>query len=176
MFCCFGSPKPKSKPASKRKSKHKSKSASKPKSASNPKSASKPRNKSVVGSKNKSGNRNKDKTPKPKDKIPKAVREAVWEKYHGTKSTGVCYSCGERIQRYNKGWHCSHVLADAKGGEETVENLRTCCPHCNLSMGDQNLYVYMKAHNMKGPGKTNVNKYLKKHPSQHLDTRTNNWQ
>jgi hypothetical protein len=42
-------------------------------------------------------------------------------------------------------------------------------------MGDQNLYVYIQAKNMQGPGRSHLNKYLKRHPSQMADTRTNNW-
>ena len=101
-----------------------------------------------------------------KDRIPKKVRDAVWLKYHGDALKGVCYCCGKEIERYNAGWHCSHILSDVKGGAETVENMRTCCPHCNLSMGSQNLYVYMKTHNMQGPGKENIEKYLKQHPEE----------
>lgn len=106
-----------------------------------------------------------------KDTIPKKVRDAVWVKYHGDKNVGICYCCGKEIQRYNAGWHCSHILSDVKGGEEIVENLTTCCPHCNLSMGSQNLYVYMKENNMQGPGKENIEKYLKEHPDQINDKR-----
>jgi len=106
-----------------------------------------------------------------KDVIPKKVRDAVWVKYHGNANVGVCYCCGKSINRYNAGWHCSHILSDVKGGEEIVDNLTTCCPHCNLSMGSQNLYVYMKEHNMQGPGKKNIEKYLKEHPDQINDKR-----
>jgi 5-methylcytosine-specific restriction endonuclease McrA len=106
-----------------------------------------------------------------RDIIPKKVRDATWIKYHGKSLKGVCYCCGKSITRYNRGWHCSHVLADVKGGEEIVDNMRTCCPHCNLSMGAQNLYVYMKQHNMQGPGKENIENYLEKHPEFKNDTR-----
>jgi hypothetical protein len=101
-----------------------------------------------------------------KDVIPKRVREAVWKKYHNDSNTGICYACGITIQRYNRGWHCSHILSDVKGGEEIVENMRTCCPHCNLSMGSQNLYVYIKEKELTGPGRKNVEAYLQAHPDQ----------
>lgn len=110
--------------------------------------------------------------PRKKDVIPKKVRDAVWVKYHGEADTGICYCCGKSINRYHAGWHCSHILSDVKGGEEIVANLTTCCPHCNLSMGSQNLYVYMKEHNMQGPGKEHIEKYLQEHPDQIGDTRT----
>lgn len=118
-----------------------------------------------------------DKKPKKKskDRIPPKVRNDVWIKYNGDCDIGVCYACGTQIKRYNYGWHCSHVIADSKNGTETVDNLRTCCKHCNLSMGDQNLYIYIRDKKLKGPGSKNLKDYLSKHPSQINDTRTNNW-
>ena len=109
-----------------------------------------------------------------KDIIPRKIRNQVWLKYHGNSNIGICYCCGITINRYNKGWHCSHVISDIKGGEEKIENLRTCCPHCNLSMGDQNLYTYMLEKSMKGPGSDNINNYFSKHPEQRNDKRTTN--
>jgi 5-methylcytosine-specific restriction endonuclease McrA len=108
-----------------------------------------------------------------KQKIPKAVRQAVWAKYHDDKTTGVCYACGKEIQ--NKGWHCSHVVSENKGGKIEIDNLRTCCQHCNLSMGNQNLYAYVRDKKLTGPAQTHVNQYFKKHESQKFDKRTNNW-
>ncbi|CAH6418173.1 Hypothetical protein HVR_LOCUS48 [uncultured virus] len=110
-----------------------------------------------------------------RDRIPSDVRNNVWLRYHGERNQGNCYCCAAIIDRYHGGWHCSHVIADTKNGEETVENLRTCCQHCNLSMGDQNLYVYIQKKNLSGPGAKNVKAYLDRHPSQKLDKRTNNW-
>jgi len=116
-----------------------------------------------------------DKTPHKRERIPKDVRDAVWVTYHGTNTQGVCYVCAKPVERYNRGWHCSHVIADSKGGTETVENLRVCCQHCNLSMGDQNLYAYIRDKNMIGPGSKNVNKYFQCHKNQINDKRTNNY-
>lgn len=110
-----------------------------------------------------------------RDPIPLQVRNTVWETYHGIKQVGTCYCCGVAIQRYNGGWHCSHVVSHHKHGPTTVENMRTCCRKCNLSMGDQNLYTYIREKNLTGPGSKNATRYLKRHPSQILDVRTNNW-
>ena|SRR3972149_4511755 len=116
-----------------------------------------------------------DPTKHKRDRIKPDVRNQVWTKYHGGNNTGICYCCNRSIQRYHAGWHCSHVLADSRGGSEKIENLRTCCRHCNLSMGDQNLYTYIREKNLNGPGSKNVNNYLEQHPSQKFDKRTNNW-
>lgn len=90
--------------------------------------------------------------PKPQYKrkgIPPRVRKDVWQKYCGDKDAGSCYVCGKEVKRDNRGWDCSHVVADALGGPSTVANLRVCCPHCNRSMGTQNLYDYKKTNNKK---------------------------
>lgn len=110
-----------------------------------------------------------------RDRIPKQVRDAVWTTYHGSNVEGPCYACGKIVQRYHAGWHCSHVISVNKGGNLDVENLRTCCQHCNLSMGNQNLYAYIRDKNMTGPGSKNVYKYFHAHKSQINDKRTNNW-
>lgn len=107
--------------------------------------------------------------------ITKTIRDIVWIKYHGEREKGMCYCCGNEIIRYQT-WHCSHVRAHNKGGDLSIENLRVCCRHCNLSMGDQNMYVYIRDKNLTGPGVKNLNKYFNKHPSQLGDKRTNNWQ
>ena len=116
--------------------------------------------------------------------IPPKLRESVWVKYHGNKQTGVCYACGTKINKFgvkNKngrntgGWHCSHVIAWDKGGPNELNNLRCCCQHCNLSMGNCNIYAYIKNKNLNGPGKNNMSRYFKQNPSQINDVRTNNW-
>lgn len=109
------------------------------------------------------------------NKIPPRIRNGVWSRYHNEKISGHCYCCNTKVQRYNNGWHCSHVIARNKGGETTVDNMRPCCSTCNLSMGDQNLYVYIRNKKLKGPGALNMIKYLKDHPDQKDDTRTNTW-
>lgn len=122
------------------------------------------------------GSRKHEDIPKKKrERIPPDIRDNVWKKYHGDKITGICYCCGISIERYHGGWHCSHVKADVKGGPTVIENLRTCCKHCNLSMGNQNLYAYIRDKKLQGPGSKNIPSYLKKHPSQIKDRRTNNW-
>ena len=110
--------------------------------------------------------------PYKKGVIPPKLRAQVWE--HGD---GRCYVCGEKV---TTGWHCSHVVAEVKGGPTTLSNLRVCCPHCNLSMGDLNLYRYIeiqiaKGTHLTGQGVNHYQSYLKKNPAARSDTRTNNW-
>lgn len=90
-------------------------------------------------------------------------RHEVWEKYHGNAETGVCYTCGTQVPRRNKGWHCSHVQALARGGSNEVENLRVCCAHCNLSMHTTNLYLYTYQKKLTGPASRSAEQYCRKH-------------
>lgn len=122
------------------------------------------------------------KDPKPtravvpkKQAIPRDMRDQVWLKYHGASIEGRCYCCGKNIGKYGGQWHVSHVRAETKGGDISIENLRCCCRTCNLSMGNQNLYCYINEKNLTGPGAKKAKKYLSKHPSQKFDRRTNNW-
>lgn len=114
-----------------------------------------------------------------KTAIPTRIRNAVWTQYHQNGDVGTCYACGSTIHRHQTetipAWHCSHVHAESKGGPTTVDNLRTCCRHCNLSMGNQNLYAYIRDHQLTGPGHTNIKSYFRRHPQHTHDIRTNNW-
>lgn len=72
---------------------------------------------------------------KRKDKIPMAVRNAVWNRWVGSKKAkAFCYTgCGEAISRAN--FECGHIVAEAEGGPTSVPNLRPICSLCNKSMG-----------------------------------------
>lgn len=86
--------------------------------------------------------------PEPKQEkrkpIPKKIRDDVWIKYFNDQLEGECYVCKIRVTRYKAGWHCSHVIPACKGGKDIIENLRVCCPGCNLSMGNMNMYDYIQ--------------------------------
>jgi len=91
-----------------------------------------------------------DKTRKSKKSIPQNIRKQVWQMYFKNNTHGQCYACNRTI--YIDCWHCSHVIAEQLGGKCTIENLRPCCPYCNLSMRTQNLYDYIKKRQLSGAG------------------------
>ena len=95
----------------------------------------------------------------------------TWHAYHGNNTDGICYACGRTID--DKNWHCSHVVSDKRGGEAVVNNLRTCCQHCNLSCGEQNLYAFIRDKNLKGPGSRHITLYMHMHPDQWYSKRKN---
>ena len=110
-------------------------------------------------------------------RIPQETRQEVWKRYFGEKTEGLCYVCNFPLP--NKGWHCSHVISEDKGGLITVDNLRPCCAGCNLSMGNCNLYAYAVAQGKTGKriglALRNSEMYFLSHPEQRNDKRTNNW-
>lgn len=113
-------------------------------------------------------------------KKPKKSRESsspfqkyiLWKHYHQDSKEGNCYTCGKKILS-DEVWHLSHVIAVSKGGSSELENLRICCPKCNLRMGNQNLYtfVHQNPQNMNGLAKNNKDDYFVKYPDQKNDKR-----
>jgi molecular chaperone DnaK (HSP70) len=98
-----------------------------------------------------------------KERIPKAVRVAVWNKYNNIKD-GIsnCYvGCGEQISQNN--FECGHVISEKFGGKITIDNLRPICPNCNKSMGSMNMMEFIKKYNF------NENYSLNKNPNKILN-------
>jgi len=71
--------------------------------------------------------------------IPKHVKTLVWGKFIGNdKPVAKCFSCRHEnidIRSFN----CGHVIAEAKGGTCTIDNLRPICAPCNGSMGTMSM-------------------------------------
>lgn len=84
----------------------------------------------------------KSKRAKRKSTISVVLREQCWRKRNGDRMTGKCFCCGRPIT-YNE-FECSHIVAEAKGGITTIENLEPCCRTCNRSMGTQNLNEFKR--------------------------------
>ena len=77
-----------------------------------------------------------------KSKVPKALREAVWNTYVGNSVGEVkCHCCTVNMMT-QLNFHCGHVTAFANGGLTTLDNLRPICSSCNLSMGTENLFEF----------------------------------
>lgn len=108
-----------------------------------------------------------------KQRIPPEMRKQVWTHYFGSATSGKCYCCNDYLP--SRGWHCSHVISEDKGGVISLDNLRPCCAGCNLSMGNCNLYAYAVKKGMSGPALINAEKYFRRHPEQRNDKRTNNY-
>jgi len=76
---------------------------------------------------------------KGKKVIPKHVKTLVWNKYIGSdKAKAPCMSCRQE-EIGIRSFHCGHVIAEAKGGDMTINNLRPICAACNASMGTMSM-------------------------------------
>lgn len=76
-------------------------------------------------------------------RVSRYLRDKVWKYYFNTSLIGKCYVCCNQVTKYNYGWHCSHVIPLSKKGPNTIDNLRVCCPNCNLKMKTKNLYEFI---------------------------------
>lgn len=76
--------------------------------------------------------------------LPPQLRKKVWEKQFGTRKSGKCPVCEERII-YSDAFHCAHRVSVKNKGSDTLRNLVPACQRCNLQMGAQNLRDYKKA-------------------------------
>lgn len=74
----------------------------------------------------------------PKQKINKILRRRVWVKEFKESLIGNCPIC--KVELTQNTYHCGHVISEANGGLCELSNLRPICPHCNLSMGQNNWY------------------------------------
>jgi hypothetical protein len=79
-----------------------------------------------------------------KGSLPKALRNATWNKYIGVGvGESFCFCCRlEPILQTN--FVCGHVQSRAKGGKDSLENLRPVCGACNSSMGVKNMEDFAK--------------------------------
>ena len=82
---------------------------------------------------------------KRKQKIPKVLKDQVWEYTNGEKGTAKCYVCNHTKIKMNN-FTCGHIIPESKGGKMEVNNLKPICSKCNLQMGTQNLEEFKKIH------------------------------
>ena len=77
-------------------------------------------------------------------KIPKAVRILCWNLHIGShKGEDRCMCCKEKKIDVAS-FHCGHVLAESKGGDLTIKNLRPICASCNSAMGTRSMNEFTK--------------------------------
>ncbi len=71
-----------------------------------------------------------------KQKIPKAIREAIWLRDYGHSFEGKCQTswCSNTINAWD--FQAGHNVPESKGGKTVIENLIPLCSRCNLSMSN----------------------------------------
>ena len=85
------------------------------------------------------------------NKIPVAVRNAVWNTYIGVNigSTYCPIGCGSTIDRGN--FECGHIVSRKNKGSDTIENLRPICSTCNKSMSTKNMIEFINMYRFNSP-------------------------
>jgi uncharacterized C2H2 Zn-finger protein len=92
-----------------------------------------------------------------KVKIPKVLKNLVWDTYIGEDNgSGPCYVCTKKIN--SKDFECGHIVAESKGGNTDIDNLRPVCRSCNGSVGNNNMDEFKIKYFSSKPKNTNNKK------------------
>ena len=79
-----------------------------------------------------------------KKPIPPPLKRNVWHKYIGEDIGKAKCLCCKLADITQMSFHCGHIIAESKGGELSVNNLKPICQSCNSSMGTQNMDKYIE--------------------------------
>ena len=83
-----------------------------------------------------------------KKKISCILKQQVWRKWIGSiHGESVCPCCNIKTI-YQADFSCGHIIAESKGGEMSVDNLKPICAQCNSSMGVNNMDEFIKTQNL----------------------------
>lgn len=74
--------------------------------------------------------------------VPAQIRTQVWRKHCGDTLTGTCAVCKSHVD--NSAFHAGHIVSQKNGGTMEIHNLRVTCATCNLSMGSQNMDIFIR--------------------------------
>ena len=77
-------------------------------------------------------------------KIPSSIRTLVWNKYIAADVAQADCFCCRTAKISVRSFDCGHVIAEAKGGDLTINNLRPICKDCNKSMGTRSMNEFTK--------------------------------
>ncbi len=87
----------------------------------------------------------KSKSVKPKKQpIPSHVKTLIWNHHIGyDKAESFCLCC--KVTKISiRSFHAGHIIAESKGGDMSVKNLKPICGPCNHSMGSMNMDEFIK--------------------------------
>jgi hypothetical protein len=85
-------------------------------------------------------------TPKmyKKTPIPATLKRLVWNANVGEAVGKTKCLCCRVTDITQLSFHCGHVVAESRGGETVLSNLKPICQNCNSSMGSTNMEDFMK--------------------------------
>lgn len=76
--------------------------------------------------------------------LPPTLRAEVWRRYIGDHLDGICWCCERNPINAICAVEYGHVIAHARGGADTVDNLRPICAACNKSMQTRDMMEYKR--------------------------------
>ena len=79
-----------------------------------------------------------------KQTITSTIKKLVWNMHIGEEIGKAKCVCCKSSYISQMSFHCGHIIAESKGGEMIVSNLRPICQNCNSSMGNKNMEEFMK--------------------------------
>ena len=79
-----------------------------------------------------------------KHTISATIKKLVWNMHIGEEIGKAKCVCCKSSYISQMSFHCGHIIAESKGGELIVSNLRPICQNCNSSMGNKNMEEFMK--------------------------------
>ena len=79
-----------------------------------------------------------------KQTISATIKKLVWNMHIGEEIGKAKCVCCKSSYISQMSFHCGHIIAESKGGEMIVSNLRPICQNCNSSMGNKNMEEFMK--------------------------------
>lgn len=78
-----------------------------------------------------------------KQSIPHILRIKVWNKWIGEEIGKTKCLCCKLNDICQLNFVCGHIIAESKGGDIDVDNLKPICQPCNNSMGTQNMNEFI---------------------------------
>jgi 5-methylcytosine-specific restriction endonuclease McrA len=85
---------------------------------------------------------------KVKKSLPTAVKDCIWNYYIGQHiNIHKCFCCKKNMIKIDD-FHAGHVVAEAQGGGDDIDNLRPICSSCNSSMGKRDMIDYVKQYGL----------------------------
>lgn len=100
-----------------------------------------------------------------KQKIPVALREAVWITRCGRVFEHKCLTswCPNTITVFD--FQSGHNIPESKGGKTCIENLYPLCSRCNVSMGDRHTFdewtaMHMPVASVEPVAPTGISRYF----------------
>lgn len=88
---------------------------------------------------------------KEKQKIPKVIKDEIWDYYIGNDVAQAKCPCCQKTPITMREFVAGHVLSEKNGGAVTCENLVPICNKCNSSMGARHIIEFTLAHYGRQP-------------------------